>query len=117
MLSIWNEGMSVERFGLHDGFHDVKSRDFTPPPERDVAVPGSFVFAQWNVGGFCLGQDGAEGAASAGRAEAFRRQLAEIGADFVGLCEYAPQFDMCGRPASRLSAAMGSGDTWRRWIC
>ena len=96
VLSIWNAGMSLERFGLHNGFHDVQSRNFTPPPEPDRATPGSFVFAQWNVGGFCLGQDGAAGAE---RVAAFRRQIAEIGADFIGLCEYAPLFQMQGRPA------------------
>ena len=105
VLSIDASGIILERFGLHDGSHAVLSREFPSPPPPDRAVPGSFVFAQWNVGGFCLGQDGASGAGTAARAEAFRRRISETDADFLGLCEYAPQFEMCGKPAS--DAAFG----------
>ena len=100
VLSIDATGMRLERFGLHDGFHDVQSRAFPPAPHPDAAEPGSFVFAQWNIGGFCLGQGGAADANTSARADAFRRQLDAVDADMFGLSEYAPQFAMCGKPAS-----------------
>jgi len=100
VLTIGRNGVHMERFDLHSGFHDVLSRDFPAPAIEDVRTPGSFLFAQWNVGGFCLGQDGAKGGATASRAEAFRRQVAALDADFIGLCEYAPDFGMGGTPAS-----------------
>lgn len=92
--------MRLERFGLHNGFHDAPSRSFPPAPPPDVAAPGSFVFAQWNIGGFCLGQGGAAAANTVARADAFRRQLGAVEADVFGLSEYAPQFAMGGKPAS-----------------
>ena len=100
ILTIGASGMSLERFGLHNGFHAVLSREYPSPPPPDNAVPGSFVFAQWNIGGFCLGQDGAKGADTAARVDAFRQRLAAVDADILGLCEYAPQFMMQGKPAS-----------------
>ena len=105
VLTVGRKGVRIERFDLHTGFHDALSRDFTETAHEDARTPGSFLFAQWNVGGFCLGQDGAKGGATTTRAEAFRRQLAALNADFIGLSEYAPDFSMGGTPAS--AAAFG----------
>ena len=106
VLVVGRTGLRLERYRLHEGTSEVLTADFPPPQPPDSAVAGSFVFAQWNVGGFCLGQDGAEGGRTGARAEAFRRQIAELGADFIGLCEYAPAFAMDGVRASK--AAFGS---------
>jgi len=106
VLTIGSSGMRVERFGLHNGFRDEKKRSFPPLSRPDDPRPGSFVFAQWNVGGFCHGQDGAEGAAVPGRVEMLRRQVAALNADFIGLCEYSPQFKFGGQAASQ--AVFGS---------
>lgn len=101
VLSIGKSGMRLERFGLHNGFHDEVKRTFAPLVQPDSPAPGSFVFAQWNIGGFCLGQDGAAGAAAPGRAEMLRRQIAALNADFIGLCEYSPKFKFGGTPAEK----------------
>ena len=103
ILSVWNEGMKMERFDLRSGFHDCPARDFTPPPPPDARVEGSFVFVQWNVGHFVLGQDGEAGARGENaivRAQAFRRQVAALEADFLGLCEYDPKFRLGGGAAA-----------------
>ena len=98
VMTIRPDGMVLERFGLHDGFHDVKIVDFPSRPAEDKREDGTFVFAQWNVGGFTLGQDGVDGGCTKERAEAFRRQLDGLGADFLGLSEYDPSFAMADRP-------------------
>ena len=98
VLTVGAHGIQLERFGLHNGFHDVKTASFPPPPHMGTPVAGSFVFAQWNVGGFVLGQDGVQGGGTPARAEAFRRQLEGLGADILGLCEYDPAFAMGGSP-------------------
>lgn len=101
VLSIGRSGMEIERFGLHNGFHDDKKRTFAPLARPDVPVAGSFVFVQWNIGGFCLGQNGIAGAAASGRMELLKRQIAALNADFIGLCEYSPKFDFGGVAAEK----------------
>jgi endonuclease/exonuclease/phosphatase family metal-dependent hydrolase/predicted phosphodiesterase len=102
LLTVRSTGMELERFGFHNGFHDVKTVIFPSPPAGDKHVDGSFVFVQWNVGGFTLGQGGFDGGCTKERAEAFRLRLDGLGADFLGLSEYDPSFAMADRPVRDL---------------
>ena len=100
VLNIDASGVRLERFRMHNGFHDVLTRPFPASAQRDKDVPGSFVFALWNIGGFCLGQDGSAGAVKPERASDLRRQIAAVDADFFALAEYEPAFKLSGGLAS-----------------
>lgn len=102
VLSVGAFGVRLERFDLAGGFHDVLTRPAPSLSHLDRAVSGSFIYAAWNIGGFCLGQDGPYGARTVERKEALRRQIASVNADFFALSEYAPSFRMPDRQASEV---------------
>ena len=93
VLEIDDNGVRVERFGLHNASRASLARRFDSWPS-DVSADGSFVLASWNVGGFVLGQGREQGGASPERAALMRSQLKNLNADILALAEYDPEFKM-----------------------
>lgn len=55
----------------------------------------SFAFASWNIGHFALGRSSASAipvAEAAAKGEAYRKFIAEVGADVIGVCEFSEAF-------------------------
>lgn len=64
-----------------------------------------FKFAHWNIGHFALGRADrttVEPDVSASRAAEYRAKIAELGADFLGISEFEPEFDKAGRLATNV---------------
>ena len=69
----------------------------------NAGSPETLRIVQWNVGHFAMGKscDPTVAAdASAERAAAYRAKIAELDADFLGVSEYDPVFDVVGTPAT-----------------
>ncbi len=107
VLTLWRDHAEIERRDLMTGFCETVS---THPADAPVAVPvrrdaGEFVFAQWNIGHFSFGRHGhtlISASEAAGRAAAYRRAVAAVGADIMGVCEFSPEFDKGGGKARDL---------------
>ena len=99
VLDVGPERTVLVRTDLDTGFS--KTYDLSPVAERQVPVrrPDEFTFVQWNIGHFAFGRASDTGIAAADarhRAEDYRRAIAGLGADIIGLCEYSAVFDRGG---------------------
>jgi endonuclease/exonuclease/phosphatase family metal-dependent hydrolase len=100
VMTINAERVHLDRYRLHDGSSDSLGRAFEEKrrPSKPE-VPGSFVFATWNIGAFSHGCGGAAKASQGRHATDLRRQIAGMDADVIGLGEYRPRFEMGDRTA------------------
>ena len=125
LSAMFKDRIEVERRDLNTGFSEnltfnfgracspSAAKGFAALPTRN-AQPStdSFTFAQWNIGHFAMGRAGdtkIPPAESAARQAQYEKQLAGIDADFIGLNEYSPKFDLAGKEA-RDSVFGGFGD-------
>lgn len=104
VLTLGGARSVLERRDLETGFCETISFDAPRPLAcpGGTRMPDEFVFAQWNIGHFCFGRHGdtrITADASAVRAADYRRALDALGADFVGVCEFSPHFDLAGAQA------------------
>ena len=91
----------LERLDLDTWFCETVTSVSPRRAARPAATGASdtFVFAQWNIGHFSYGRNTdtkITAAESSARAADYRRTLTDLGADFVGLCEFSPNFDRAG---------------------
>ena len=107
VLTLWHDYAEIERRDLETGFCETVS---THPADAPAMEPvrrdtGELVFMQWNIGHFSFGRHGHTSIPSgeaAERAEAYRRTIAAVGADIIGVCEFSPEFDKGGGKAREL---------------
>jgi len=106
VLELWHDHAELERYDLKTGFRETASirlGEVAGPAVRTDAE--EFVFAQWNIGHFSFGKRSDTDISaedSAARAAAYRTALENIGADFMGICEFSPEFDKGGGKARDL---------------
>ena len=66
-------------------------------------VPARFSVVQWNIGHFAMGKDcftAITAAESAARRTEYRAMIDALKPDFLGVCEFEPEFDKAGRLAT-----------------
>jgi endonuclease/exonuclease/phosphatase family metal-dependent hydrolase len=125
VAAVFKDRIEVERRDLNTGFSENLSFNFghacshaaakglaAPPTRNPQLSTGAFTFVQWNIGHFAMGRAGdtkIPPAESAARQAQYEKLLAGIEADFIGLNEYSPKFDLAGKEA-RDSVFGGFGD-------
>ena len=106
VLTMRKDRVELERRDLDTGFCKVEEYPVEDGARAQTrgGAKGGFVFAQWNIGHFAFGKSDTDIAAdkAAERAAAYRKAIAEIGADFMGVCELSPAFDKGGGKARDL---------------
>ena len=91
VMTVCDKRMRLNRYRLHDGSFDSVGRAFEEMRSRPRSTPpGSFVFATWNIGAFTHGCGGIAKASQGQYATDLKRQIAELGADVIGLGEFRP---------------------------
>lgn len=103
VLNVGERRVRFDRFDLRTGASS--SSIWEAGPRRSVPSDGG-VFVQWNVGHFCRGRGSGPALSpdeAAELASAWRRALAQTGAELVGVCEYSPSVDRAGGTPARES--------------
>ena len=105
VAAVFKDRIEVERRDLNTGFSENLSFSFGRACGEGLAetkAAGEFTFAQWNIGHFAMGRAGdtkIPPTESAAKQAQYEKLLVGIDADFIGLNEYSPKFDLAGKEA------------------